>query len=125
MGLTLVAIQYMAKTYDFNKAREILRQHTSQTQSIVSAELGMAEDWGWTAQEIWADGKCTLPDEPTGEIAGISGSAWATPTLKIILTNGTSDTYDCYQDADSDITAEEIENMKNFARITGGMDSVN
>lgn len=42
------------KTYDFNKAHAFIEQHKA---SIVSASLGMNEDWFWTAGTVFEDGE--------------------------------------------------------------------
>ena len=49
------------KTYDFKKAKQIIKENES---NLESASLGMHEDWCWTAETIWEDGKYVreLPD---------------------------------------------------------------
>ena len=122
------------KTYDFSKAKQLIKENA---ENLVSASLGMHEDWGWTAQTIWENGefKHELPEnademeeqyikarkkglrmylsekDENGlsksnpeydkftkhEIAGIYGSIWATPTIKLIFKNGEEIMYDCYK----------------------------
>ena len=78
------------KHYDFKKAKELIAKNIT---DLESASLGMHEDWGWTSETIWRDGKYTESfdkgaDEIDFEIAGINGSSWATPTLELIFKNG-------------------------------------
>lgn len=60
------------KTYDFNKAKSLIEN----TPNVESASLGMHEDWFWTVETVYKDGKFTteLPDNT--EIGGINGSSW-------------------------------------------------
>lgn len=61
------------RVFDWDRAAQIIvEKHAS------DAEAGLAEDWGWTADHILADGK------PTAERGGTYlASTWATPTLEI------------------------------------------
>ena len=49
------------KTYDFKKAKQIIEENK---ENLVSASLGMHEDWFWTAETIYEEGefKRQLPD---------------------------------------------------------------
>ena len=49
------------KTYDFSKAKQLISENA---ENLVSASLGMHEDWAWTAETIWENGnyKRELPD---------------------------------------------------------------
>ena len=49
------------KTYDFSKAKQLISENA---ENLVSASLGMHEDWAWTAQIIWENGefKHELPE---------------------------------------------------------------
>lgn len=49
------------KTYNFEKAKQLISENS---ENLVSASLGMHEDWSWTASIIWEDGeyKRELPD---------------------------------------------------------------
>ncbi|MED3648534.1 hypothetical protein P4475_17290 [Halalkalibacterium halodurans] len=67
------------KKYDYAKARKLIEKHKNE---IVSAYLGMHEDWAWTAEMVYEDGEFVIDLQKSDlTIAGISGSAWATPTL--------------------------------------------
>ncbi len=109
------------KSYDFKKAVQII-EHLGSS-SIESASLGMHEDWFWTAEEIFKEGKFlkTFPENP-GEvyaeyqdkresgmffldavkeynnilIGGLYSSDWATPTLQVIFKDGTDKMFPCY-----------------------------
>lgn len=80
------------KKYDFEKARLIIE---SRKEEIKVASLGMYEDWFWTAETVFEDGN--LKHEMSGEIGGITGSNWATPTLMLELKDGTEECIPCYQ----------------------------
>lgn len=49
------------KNYDFKKAKQIIEENK---ENLVSASLGMHEDWFWTAEIIYEEGefKRQLPD---------------------------------------------------------------
>jgi len=72
------------KNYDFNKAKEIIEK----AENLKEASLGMHEDWSWTAETVWENGKFTQELNESTEIGGISGSSWATPTLQLSFDNG-------------------------------------
>lgn len=42
------------KYYDYNKARSIIAEYQS---TLKTSSLGIREDWCWTAETIWEDGK--------------------------------------------------------------------
>ena len=73
------------KTYDFNKAKRLIEN----TPNVESANLGMHEDWFWTAITVYEKGKFTTELNDDTKIGGINGSKWATPTLQLCLSNGT------------------------------------
>ncbi len=83
------------KQYDYLKAKKIINQNKDE---ITSAELGMAGDWFGTAETIYQDGKYTIDlDMPKLKIAGIDGSHWATPMLKLEYKDGEYQKFDCYK----------------------------
>lgn len=69
------------KYYDFKKAKQIIEERK---ESISIAQLGMAEDWFWTANTVFRDGSFIIDLDTVKEICGIFGSEWATPTLSIV-----------------------------------------
>ncbi len=70
--------------YDFEKAKEIiLEEH--KTNGAVSADMGMRNDWFWTAETVW---KAENPDDwhecfEKGFLAGLAGSQIDWPCLRI------------------------------------------
>ena len=88
------------KTYDFSKAKQLISENA---ENLVSASLGMHEDWAWTSETIWENGNYKS-DFPTDEqliekheIAGINGSTWATPTIELIFNDGEERMHACYK----------------------------
>lgn len=82
------------KNYDFAAAKRYIQMHADK---IECAQLGMHEDWFWTAETVFKNGFFTKElDVPTVEIGGISGSRWAAPTLEITFKDGSTKTTPCY-----------------------------
>lgn len=82
------------KHYDYIKARRFIDKNKDR---IASAYLGMNEDWGWTVEPIYSDGKYYQDlRNPCLKIGGINGSAWATPTLEIDWKDDTITAYHCW-----------------------------
>lgn len=81
------------RAYDYEKAKALIE--VAMLDGATSASLGMAEDWFWTAEEVWsaADG---YKHEMSGHVAGIDGSCWATPTLVITYADGRELRHDAY-----------------------------
>ena len=73
------------KTYDFNKAKSLIEN----TPNVESASLGMHEDWFWTAETVYEEGKFTIELNDDTQIGGINASKWATPTLQLCFSDGT------------------------------------
>jgi hypothetical protein len=68
--------QKTMKEYDYEKAkRRILEVKPNE------AGLFMAGDKGWTYETVWEDEKFVINLDEKPEIAGITGSVWATPML--------------------------------------------
>lgn len=82
------------KYYDFEEARRIIEKEKSK--GICYAYLGMAEDWFWTAGNIWKNGEYNENLFESRIVAGIEGSFWATPILRIYFEDGSSSDYNCY-----------------------------
>ncbi len=81
------------KNYDFKKARKILKNELGK--GVKEASLGMYEDWFWTAESIYRDGK-NVRLRKAGKIGGIEGSYWATPTLCIEYSDGDRKMFPCF-----------------------------
>lgn len=76
------------RMYDYKKAKRLIEENAS---DIVSASLGMHEDWFWTAETIWENGTFTesfLSLKKGDLFGGIAGSVWATPALSLECANG-------------------------------------
>lgn len=71
--------------YDFKKAKKYIQMHSD---LIEEASLGMAEDWFWTAEVVYSDNHFLHDLDTVEEIAGISGSTWATPSLLVRFKDG-------------------------------------
>ena len=88
----------MTKRYDYAKAKENIEQG----EGVESATLGIAEDWYWTAQEVYSADKGFLLDlETRPQIAGIHGSRWGTPFLEIEYTDGSIDCSPCFLETET------------------------
>lgn len=79
--------------YDYGKAKKLVQKYSD---TLEVAFLGMAEDWFWTAEEIYEDGRLVydLSEEP--EIVGLRSSSWATPSLYLKFKDGREEMMDCY-----------------------------
>jgi hypothetical protein len=78
--------------YSFKKIMAFIEKHKDECDTI---RVGMEEDWDWTADNVWKDGKVQIREkreagyygpfrvgEDSVKIAGICGSTWATPVAK-------------------------------------------
>ena len=66
--------------YDFKKAKTLIEAERG---NIERAFLGIREDWYWTADTVYEDGSFKKDLDTVEVIAGIPGSFWGTPYLKI------------------------------------------
>lgn len=80
------------KKYNYSRAMELINAE----RGLVRAEMGMHEDWFWTAEIVWEDGNYTKELHTAPEIGGISGSGWATPAIKLTYADGTKRMLPCY-----------------------------
>lgn len=73
------------KNYDYKKAKKTINDYLINPTfgQLISASLGMEEDWGWTVETIWEDGKFTNKLSKDTKIAGINKSYFATPMLEL------------------------------------------
>lgn len=106
------------KRYDFKRAQEIIE--VEKLNGLVSATLGMFEDWNWTADEVWNKEYFYTEDFFAQNIAGISGSGWATPYMSLIYEDGSEKAFAMYTQLTERFSAEDIAKMKSFAAATGG-----
>lgn len=84
------------KHYDYNKAKSIIKENKSK--GLVEASLGMKEDWFWTGETIWENDEYVIVLKKNTKIAGIDGSIWATPVLKLFYADGTTIILNCYKE---------------------------
>ena len=82
----------MAK-YDYASAKEFIQANADKIDSV---SMGMAEDWYWTAETVFSNGKfeINIDDEPP--IAGIKSSHWATPSMLVVMKDGSVKMLDCF-----------------------------
>ena len=102
----------MIDAYDFAKAKKIIDENA---ENIVSAALGMACDWFWTADTVWEDGeyKVDLLD-PEVAIAGLRYSCWDKPILRLSDKDGRYKEFDVSrQPSEQDIEKENEISRKN------------
>ena len=84
------------REYDYEKAKEIIERQKNEG-NLLEAVFGMHEDWFWTAESIWENGKYKFNLEDKPDIAGIKGSSWATPVLKLKYKSGKEKFVSCYK----------------------------
>lgn len=72
--------------YDFKNIEKYIQMHSDVINTVY---LGMKEDWWWTAEAVYEDGKVLVDfSDENLEIAGISGSYWATPLMEVSFKDG-------------------------------------
>lgn len=80
--------------YDYKAVKRFIQMHSD---VIESATLGMFEDWCWTAETVYENGRFNVDLDQEGlEIAYISGSSWATPSIEITYKDGRQEMKSCY-----------------------------
>jgi hypothetical protein len=82
------------KLYDFAKAKQIIEE---KEHDLDSASLGIDEDWFWTAETIYDNGKFVMNLDEIQCIAGIDGSLWGTPVLKLSLKDDSTMVVNCFK----------------------------
>lgn len=69
--------------YDFKAIRRLINKHRKDGDpKLVSATIGMGSDWYWTAVEVWSE-EHGWSHDLNSKVAGITGSTWATPELRL------------------------------------------
>lgn len=81
------------KMFDFAKAKQIIEENKD---SLEVASMGMQEDWFWTGETVWEEGKFTQELNEDTTIGGLQGSSWATPILLMQYKNGVEESLACY-----------------------------
>ncbi|MEK5175124.1 hypothetical protein NST63_18155 [Heyndrickxia sp. FSL W8-0496] len=82
------------KKYDFKKAIRLIEENKS---NLIEASMGMHEDWFWTADTIFENGKFVKDLDDETSIAGINSSSWATPTIQLIFSDESEKMIPCYE----------------------------
>jgi hypothetical protein len=80
------------KKYDFDKAKQLIAENED---NLENASLGMHEDWFWTAETVWENGKFSQELNNETMIGGINGSCWATPAIKLSFKDGSQKMIEC------------------------------
>ena len=110
------------KYYDPKFIKGYIETHKDEIKEV---EVGMREDWSWTSETIYENGEYLESlDGDQLRVAGIIGSTWATPIMRVRLNEGWTEIINCYKDDLVKEKPEHITMMKTFARATGGMDEV-
>ena len=110
------------KYYSTEKIRDFVAKSEKPIKSI---SVGMKEDWEWTDVEIYRKGKFIADIKGKRiKVAGIEGSTWATPVMRVEYVGGSYEIVECYVDDGNVEDAEMIARQMAFAAATGGMDSV-
>jgi hypothetical protein len=94
------------KKYDFAKAHDFIE---AEKEILASASLGMHEDWFCTGETVWKNGKYAVDLATVAEIAGISGSSWATPVIKLEYNDGKERFLECYKGESSGTKPDFLE----------------
>lgn len=84
------------RMYDFELAKNII--DTFKDLNVLDkVYLGMQEDWSWTAQCVFEYNEFITELNSETKIGGINGSSWATPIIELELTNGETETFECFK----------------------------
>ncbi len=87
---------------------------------IKSVDVGMREDWYWTAKTIFADGKYKKKlNQKRIKLGGVDGSYWATPVMLVVFKDGSTSIVECFLVDGKEMPAEKIAEMKAFAADAG------
>lgn len=114
----------MAKKYDTSFIKNYIEEHKEEIETI---SCGMREDWSWTEKTVFENGGLSDDfdwNEEHISVAGISGSSWATPVMKVEFKDGRTEIVECYVNDGEQVSKQQIARQKAFGRATGGMDYV-
>lgn len=82
-------------------------------ENIFSADIGMSEDWYWTAEPIFKDGQYTQDlTKQTAMSGGINGSYWATPIIRIETKDNQTIDYPVFSSDEEVVKTAEEEQVK-------------
>lgn len=109
------------KNYNFELANRIINKLHSLGE-LEEAEMGMKEDWFWTGQPVWnkEEGFVLNLNKET-LIGGIKGSYWATPIIRLTLSDGTMKDFEC---CDGEHKISDIEKIEKQMMCVSGCLSV-
>lgn len=79
--------------YDYVNIKKFIQMHSDLIDRVV---VGMQEDFYWTAETIYEDGRFLVDLDEEPHIAGIQGSSWATPVMDIYYKNGEEETKNAF-----------------------------
>lgn len=112
------------KSYNAIFIKNYIEEHKEEIETVT---CGMREDWGWTARTVFKDGEFSSDydwSKETISVAGISGSTWATPVMKVEFKDGRAEIVECYKDNGERASQSQIAQQMFFAKVTGGMDYI-
>lgn len=82
-----------SRTLDWEKLREFIETFAAEDQ-IVSINAGLAEDWTYTNDLVWANGKYI---DPIDVSSFFGQSVWATPSILVEYSDGSKKAYECWK----------------------------
>jgi len=83
------------KKYDWKKIRQFIKDNK---ENIAEVSVGMEEDWFWTGNTVWENGKWVRGFERGNpDVGGIDGSIWATPIMLVIFKDGTDEEIEAWK----------------------------
>lgn len=110
------------KNYNPKFIKKYIEQNKDEINYVT---CGMKEDWSWTAETVYEEGKYLYNlNGDSVLIAGIGGSYWATPVMEVKFKDGRSEIIKCFKEDNEDCSDPEKDEMIRFAFMTGGMDDV-
>jgi len=102
------------KNFNFALAKTIILT----SKNLSKGQLGMDEDWFWTAEEAWSAEKgFNKAMFKSKEVGHVGGSFWATPVLQLTFKCGKVEVFNCFT---GQTEVDALEKAKNEADCTGG-----
>lgn len=106
--------------YDTKFIKNYIEKHKGEIDCVF---CGMEEDWDWTEQCVYENGEFSNEFDWKSTsivVAGIGGSTWATPVMRVFLKDGSEEIIPCFFDDGKQESYERIKMQKFFAKMTGG-----
>lgn len=100
--------------------KQYIEEHKDEVESI---DCGMMEDWFYTAETIFSGGQFNPSyswDSTSINVAGITGSTWATPVMQVLFKDGRIEIVNCFFDDGGIASLQQIAEQMDFAFMTGG-----